>query len=379
MKFSRDAWLGIGIISLLVLTTMFVALRQNNAPVIPYLSSSSAPSGTLGLKMWMNELGYASREISPTAFVLPADAKIIFIIEPLMSVTATEWTILDQWVEAGGLLIIAGDNNATDALLSHYELGLMYLGVRAKELDIATPLLNSPTLVSAPFKTSVGLFNQRDDIVTLLAINHTPVIASFEKERGRVIVSSTPYPFSNIALKENQLNGALILNLAALAVKPGPVWFDDWHHGIQKESVVGPEQWLRETPGGRSVVFIVATVFFALILRGRAFGRYVPLPGEIRRRGPLEHVTAIANLNRKARHRREVLSQYHQRVKRQLGKRYRLDSSLPDDEYVRILALHNPSIDKNGLSELLKKLSKKKITEAELVKLATEASEWMKD
>jgi hypothetical protein len=120
-------------------------------------------------------------------------------------------------------------------------------------------------------------------------------------------------------------------------------------------------------------------VFIALLLRGRSFGRYVPLPSEIKRRGPLEHVTAIANLNRKARHRREVLAQYHQRVKRQLGKRYRLDPSLPDAEYVRLLAEHNSAIEKEKLLDLLKRLSKSKITEAELVKLAAEASEWMKE
>jgi hypothetical protein len=126
-------------------------------------------------------------------------------------------------------------------------------------------------------------------------------------------------------------------------------------------------------------LFTVLIAFVGLLLQGKAFGRAVPMLNEIKRRGPLEHVTAIANLKRKAGHRAEVLQQYHQRVKRQLGGRYRLDPSMSDVDYVNALFVINPSINKDEVLDLLKRLSKKNIGEAELVKLASEAAKWMKD
>ena len=195
---------------------------------------------------------------------------------------------------------------------------------------------------------------------------------------GRVILSSTPYIFSNLALKDDG-TAALILNLIALTGRDGPVWFDEWHHGFQSENIVGPGQWLQNTPGGHAILFVVGTIFVALLLQGRAFGRPVPLSHEIKRRGPLEHVTAIANLNRKAGHRNEVLRGYHHRLKRRLGQRYRLDPSLSDEEYVNLLSQYNPSIEKEALRKLLKRLSQRDVSESELLKLASEAARWMND
>jgi len=170
------------------------------------------------------------------------------------------------------------------------------------------------------------------------------------------------------------------LNILALAGQKGLIWFDEWHHGFQQSrSVIGPGQWLQRTPGGHALLFVVGAIFLALLLQGRAFGRPIPLLHEIKRRGPLEHVTAIANLNRKAGHRNEVLKQYYQRVKRHLGQRYRLDPSLADAEYVSLLSQYNSSVDKDALLNLLKRLSQKNVSEGELLKLAIEAAHWIKE
>ena len=101
------------------------------------------------------------------------------------------------------------------------------------------------------------------------------------------------------------------------------------------------------------------------------------LKHEIKKRGPLEHVSAIANLNRKAGHRIEVLAQYHHHLKRHLGHRYHIDPSIDDMEYVRLLSGYNSAIDQNELLNLLHNLSRKSVSEAELVKLASEVARWM--
>ncbi len=194
-----------------------------------------------------------------------------------------------------------------------------------------------------------------------------------------VIVAATPYLFSNLALKD-ETTAALVLNLIGLSAHHRSAWFDDWHHGVQgSNSIIGPDEWLRGTPLGNALLFVVGVVFLALFLQGGAFGRPVPVPSEVRRRGPMEHVTAIANLNRKAGNRDAVVGQYHTRLKRQLARRYSLDPFLSDEEYVRSLAQYNAAIDQRALLELLRGLSQKHIGEAEMVRLTAQASKWIDD
>jgi hypothetical protein len=213
-----------------------------------------------------------------------------------------------------------------------------------------------------------------------LAANGQPVLVSFDKGRGRIILSATAQPFSNLALKEPAI-ASLVINLIGLGPHRNKVWFDEWHHGLHVSSghIVGPDQWLRQTPLGHALLFVVGAVFLALLLQGRAFGRPVPLPGELKRRGPLEHVTAIANLSRKAGHRNAVMGQYYSYLKRHLGRRYSLDPSLPDADYVKTLAGYNPALDQTALLRLLQRLSQKNLGEDEMIQLAAQASAWMKN
>ncbi len=379
MKLSRDGWLGILVLVMLVVVTAAAALQQSKAPVIPYLSTSSRPNGTLALKLWLNELGYTAAESSQTTFELSQNVKTIFIIQPILLVSESEWRLIDKWLENGGVLVMAGDNSQTFAALRHFDFSVFYLQNKTLELSVAAPLLRSPSFASKiPVEANFALKTTRTDFTPLLSVDGLPVIVSFEQGKGRVVLSSTPYLFSNLALKDDTV-AVLALNILALAGEKGMVWFDEWHHGFQTGSVIGPGQWLQHTPGGHALLFVVGVIFLALLIQGRAFGRPIPLLHEIKRRGPLEHVTAIANLNRKAGHRNEVLKQYHHRLKRHLGQRYRLDPSLDDAEYARLLSQYNSSINKDELLNLLKRLSQRNVSEGELLKLATEAAHWIKE
>ena len=168
------------------------------------------------------------------------------------------------------------------------------------------------------------------------------------------------------------------MNILALARIKGAVWFDEWHHGVRSSAeILGPGEFLRQTPVGRSLLFVALVVFIVLFIQGRGFGRPVPLPQEIKRRGALEHVTGIANLSRRAAHRSAVMMYYHQQIKRKLGQRYRLDPGMDDKEYVDTLAGYNSALEKDELFNLLKRLKRKDISEAEMVHLATEAAKWI--
>ncbi len=379
MKLSRDGWLGLGLISLLVAVMMASALQKGNTEDIPYLSSSSNPTGTLALKLWLGDLKFKVLEPRLESYAPPADADLVLVLAPLTELTDRDLEALDAWVKKGGTLVLAGDTPAARYGFEHFKFSRGLLPVTSPPLAAHTPLLDSPPQTdSATLDTDFYLTSERTDFVTHIAMDGRPIIVSFDEGQGRVILSTAAYPFSNLGLKDHG-NAELALNLVSLAVHRGSVWFDDWHHGLQTGSIVGPDQWLRQTPVGHALVFVALAVFLALIFQGRGFGRPIPLLHEIRRRGPLEHVTAVANLNRKAGHRSAVLAQYHQRLKRHLGKRYRLDPSLPDAEYVRIVGNYNSAIDQKELLSLLTRLAQKNVSEGELVKLADEASKWMMD
>lgn len=377
-KLPPNTRLGIGIVILLVVITIFAVTQQETEQEYPKLSTlSSAPNGALALKLWVGELEYTVNDKVLTEFAPPEDVSILFMLEPLFP-TDAELEAIDNWVEKGGTLIVIGDGYGMYSLIDHYDFSFDFPPDSSGTLGYAAPLLLSPK--GSEQSTSVVRFvieSERDDYVTLMTYQSRPVLVSFEQEQGRVILGTITAPFTNAGLKEMG-NPELVLNILALAQNKDTVWFDEWHHGVQStDQVSGPSEFLRATPVGRSLLFITFAVFIVLFLQGRGFGRPVPLFQEIRRRGALEHVTGIANLSRRAAHHTAVMSHYHDQIKRKLGQRYRLDPGMDDEQYVNTLSSYNSSLDKNELLDLLKRLKRQNISESEMVRLAVEASKWI--
>lgn len=381
MKLSRDSWLAIGLVAALALITVLAAAQQTQTVVLPPLSSAStAPDGARALWLWLDDLGYAVRDEVDVFFRIPPDARLLLMLEPF-PVPDDEWETIDEWVEQGGTLVVAGDRFGAALAARHYTFTLSYLDSPLPALTAQTPLFASPPLTGPADAQAHAYFETpRRDFVTHLAAGARPVLVSFDRGRGRVILSAAPHAFSNAGLKEAG-NPALVLNVISAAPSSSVVWFDEWHHGARpsQTQVVGPEAWLRRTAAGRALLYVAGVIFLTLLLRGQRFGRPVPLPGEITRRAPLEYITALANLGRRAGHRRAVLHQYHHRLKRQLGQRYRLDPTLRDPEYVARLAQFNPNLDADALRGLLARLQRPNVSESEMIQLAAEAAGWMKE
>lgn len=375
---SRDTKLAVGILVLLVLVTTFAALQKETQQGYPPLSSfSSAPDGALALKLWVKELQYEVDERVLASFLPPRDVSILLMLDPILP-AETELQAVDDWVEAGGTLIAMGEQYSMYSLVDHYQFSLNYLSDQSTVPASETPLLSSPPAMDLKnARVRFALQSQRDDFIVLVAYQGQPVVVSFEQGDGRVILGTITESFTNAGLKQPG-NPELVLNMLALARTKGALWFDEWHHGLRSgEQILGPGQFLRRTPVGRSLLFIAFAVLMVFFMQGRGFGRPVPLPQDIKRRGALEHVTGIANLSRRAAHRSAVMLHYHQQIKRKLGQRYRLDPNMDDQEYVDALARYNSSLNKGELFSLLTRLKRQDVSEAQMVHLAAEASKWI--
>lgn len=380
-RISRDTWLAISLVVILIIITVASAVRTARGEAIPaYASFSTRPDGVQALRLWLDALGYTTSNDSSEVFQLPENASLVWIMEPSTSISEEEWKVIDDWVEKGGTLILAGESLRSMLALEHYQAQVLFLAQPLEALTLQVPLFNSPPITGMISVNAHALLETtRQDYATLLAGEEKPVLVSIKQGEGRVFLSTTPFPFSNAGLKQAG-NPELVLNLVATA-RPGSVWFDEWHHGIRtsQREIIGPDQWLRYTPAGHALLYVAGVIFLALVLQGRSFGHPVPLSRDVTRRAPLDYATALANLNRRAGHRAAVLRHLSQQIKRNLGRRYRIDPSLPDEEYIAELAHMRPDLDTVELLSLLKRLRQLTVSEREMVQLARQASGWINE
>lgn len=375
------------ILLLLAVSTVGTYWATRSEAEYPALATfSSAPDGAQALWLWLESLGYRPDSSVPGTFAVPADASVAFILEPeVPGVSGEEWQILDEWVQAGGTLVLAGEGFGTAFSAAHLDFEIAYLEDEPPPVTMRTPLLHSPPPSGLDtLRPRATLHSERDDFATLLAAGSgtesEPVLVAIPRGEGLIYLSTLTYPFTNRGLKEGG-NGLLALNFISLASPSETLWFDEWHHGRRnagEQAVTGPGQWLRSSPSGNSLLYAAGVIFLALLLAGRRFGRPVPLPDEKQRRSPAEHVTAVADLSRRAGHRRAVADYYRQEMKRALGRRLRIPASLDDEEFLDLLATYRPDLDRGQLSQLLAQLRSPQLSERQLLDLAQDVTKWIR-
>jgi hypothetical protein len=375
---SRDAWLAVGLLLILVVVIIVAAfIAPDEQPLPAYSIDSSEVDGARALWLWLEASSYRVDRSVGSSFDVPAGIDTMLMLEPSIFVEPDEFDTLDAWVEAGGTLVIAGQEPVTTYAMEHYEFGAYYAFESfTKPLTLDSPLLTYPTVTDLSHaEPEVYLSTERTDYVTHINSEHGPVLVSFKQGEGRVLLSTIPYPLSNAGLKEAG-NPVLALNMIN-AGSGDAIWFDEWHHGMRgtlSENPTGPWAWITRTAPGRAVLFSVLVIFVAVALAGRRFGRPITLLKDRTRRAPLEYITALANMSRRAGHRRPVLDRYHHHIKSELGKRYRLSPALPDDEFAKKMSEFNPQFDVTALHNLLVRLRDQRVSEAEMVTLAAEVA-----
>ena len=122
---------------------------------------------------------------------------------------------------------------------------------------------------------------------------------------GRVIVFADVSPLANSKAGDDPLAVLAVRAALAFTSEADTVFFDEFHQGITgygSQATVLANFFLG-SPGGRTLLHVVLVWFAFLACKGLRFG--VPTtavaPADRERRSPLEHVSALGDLYRKAR------------------------------------------------------------------------------
>jgi hypothetical protein len=380
MRISRDLIIVVALFAVLIAFTVVSAVRQAQqeqemGSYAPYSTRSVLSNGTLALQKWLEAIGYQGRRIEGGSFALPAEARVLFVFPTQHGFSEDEVQPVLRWVERGNTLVVAqegrfGDNDRLAAQLKVRALPASYVVTATLEQPLNGVALNSPIRTQSTWALELS----RDDYVEYLANGSRPMLVSWAQGRGRIFVTSAPYLFTNDGLHQ-EADAALVLAILNDAPRGSMAALDEFHVTSPKRQG-GCAESLQSlvycSPWGWAILFGIVVCFAWLAVNGQRFGRIMPLPQDIARRSPAEYVYSTAQLFRRAGKRRMVLNHYHRELKRSLGRPFRINADLPDEEFMNELARFR-EVDRAELSRVLRALSRSDTSERALVRLADEA------
>ncbi|MBC7870494.1 MAG: DUF4350 domain-containing protein [Chitinophagaceae bacterium] len=377
-------WLILGMIGAVIVAIISAAIAP--APPPPPLSARNADeNGALALRLWLEESGYSVQQMSSDTALDSLD--VLFILgDKVYSDVAAEQ--IRDWVQRGGTLIVGIQTDTTPfAFIEQNEQNNILTA-----FDISTDLppssdqgqngrsLSAPTLITPPVQNLnlgevYGITTERTDLVGHMTTGNIALVASVDEGAGHVWISGGVRPFTNVGIQEEG-SAALILNFLADVPPNARIGFDERLNTGSGEQTLN--DWLFKTAPGWGILSAVGLTFAFLALRGRRFGVAVPLPDDRLRREPFEYIRAIANLYRRSGQREEMARHYHRGLRRRLIEHYGLDPALSDQQLVETIVKRDSDVDGAALRDLLKRLSQQNISEADLIRAASEATAWMR-
>ncbi len=344
----------------------------------PFSVRNDGRSGAMVLRRWLDKSGYETRQLV-TSLYDPADLDVLFVLNPSSEYTLVEAQVIRDWVQQGHTLIVAGEGGQVNSLLEPFDISLEYVFSLSSLMSLTAPSLVNPPVGRIEVQAPHEVRSTRSDLAMHVAVNNRPVLASFAEGAGTVWVVGSAYPFTNLGIQQEN-NAQMILNLLAHDPPGARVGFDEALHGFeqtpQAETLL---DWLISTPPGWSILLGFGLTMVFVLLRGRRFGRPIPLLQEQLRREPVEYIQAIAHLMRRSGQRQDTLRHYRQQFRRLLAQRYAVRANLDADAMSRLVAERDPRVDQAELREILLALGRPEVSEHELVTIALQVDTWIRN
>jgi hypothetical protein len=214
---------------------------------------------------------------------------VVFVLSPTQGFTRDDAARALDYVKGGGVLVYAAEQGDP-------QLDQTLEVTRQNTLVSGSATGTGPQLAGVSSVTgSVAvqpLVPTPAQVVLLRSTSGEPLAFEEFIGHGRLVVSADPLPLCNGYL-ERADDWRLASDLVSLAPAGSSVAFDEYHHG--PVGVTSPLTGWLSTAWGAAIAWAVVVAFAGLLLRGRAFGPRLALPGAAVR-SSAEHVAAVGGL-----------------------------------------------------------------------------------
>ena len=310
MTGARREWIVLAGLLAVMLVAAFLGGRGDEEAAEPRPDPSSynaKGSGTKGLFLWLQDLGFRVRRWEQPLGRLPADSRVLLVLGPRRGIDEDELKALERWVSGGGTLVLADDevgapipNVRAGSPLEGFGLRGRYAG-RPGELQPAFPSAYVEGVQRIAPTGPVRFQRTKPDAwAPLFSDAAGDVVGIRRLGRGTLIAVADPGLFSNARI-ETVDHARLILNIVRAHAGRGQVLVDEFHHGHGEQD--GFAAYVKRTAlpwmlGQAALIFLLLVV-----AGGTRFGPPVA-PAAPARASSLEYVEALGDLHRRARARR---------------------------------------------------------------------------
>jgi hypothetical protein len=278
---------------------------------------SAGRQGTLACYLLWQRLGYqVGTSDKPLTEEVLGQADVLFLIDPLSTVTSEETAAIQRWTAAGGVLVCAGGPDRLPWTLhrmgpsgrartvSYWSMPATPAAAGDKPYPLARDVASVRLATSETVSASAIREGDSPEAVRMLMSDRIGArIAARRVGRGAVIWLADSSFLANGRLGEED-NQVLAVNLLACAVSEAQgrrVIYDEAHYGFDRPQT----GWtvlagmLFSTPPGWAALSLTLAGVLYLVYRGRRFGtRRAPEPP--RRRSKLEYVESVGATYREA-------------------------------------------------------------------------------
>ncbi|MYA71628.1 hypothetical protein F4009_22080 [Candidatus Poribacteria bacterium] len=313
-----------------------------------FLTSCDSPGYGTVLYQILRKLKFRVVEISAAYPARLDRCEVLFLQALDKAPTEKEVRDIQDFVNTGGTLIVAGNTKVLDGLFSAFGLELQELTARLEfsERIIEAPLFPEHPVDDLRTKTDFVIETIGREVAVLYGRADDATIVTLRDGDGRAYFIASDYLFSRSGLRHRG-NAAFLYNLMSTLPRNARIGLADRRYYTLETKPPDPfVAFVFRTPGGLGAIYICLTFFLFLVLRGRRFGK--PLDAqETNRRLSAEYVYAMTALYQKGNTRPAVLRQIRERFKADLGARWRVNPNLETVPFLEELALRG-GVDEDG-------------------------------